>query len=193
MSDSDARRARELGPLLQSSHEPDCRQPKPAANSLRVWSPSALAVPEARSPRVFLARHLPTSGFLTLLPVYFFRNLPALFHAGNALGVFLQGLFPSTEPSPSLECGNLRDVERKPNELQVTLIFTRLRLSTSRLCSPRRFAICCDGVSHRHQTAALVVFGPLGFSSRRLPDAEAPVPLLHFTAVPDPKLASQTQ
>jgi len=64
------------------------------SSSRGVWSPSALAASEARFTRVCLTRHLPTSGFCTLLPAFFLRSLPALFHAGNALGVFLQGFSP---------------------------------------------------------------------------------------------------
>jgi len=75
-------------------------RPEPTAtgpangNSPGVWSLSALSAVEARYSRVYLTRHLPASGFHTLLPAYFFRSLPALFHAGNALRVFLQGLSP---------------------------------------------------------------------------------------------------
>jgi hypothetical protein len=72
---------------------------KPAAALLGLRSPSALAAREARYPRVCLTRHLPAPGFPTLLPVCFFPNLPALFHAGNALGVFPSGPFPPAEPS----------------------------------------------------------------------------------------------
>jgi hypothetical protein len=81
-------------------------RPPPAiadGHSHGVWSLSALAVPEARFTRVCLTRHLPASGFLTLLPAFFFRNLPALFHAGNALRVFLQGFSPSQSLLPLSE------------------------------------------------------------------------------------------
>jgi len=70
------------------------------SHSRGVWSLSAHAATEARLLRVYLTRHLPTSGFLTLLPVYVFRSLPALFRAGNARRVFLQGLFPSRSLRP---------------------------------------------------------------------------------------------
>jgi hypothetical protein len=64
-------------------------------DSPEVWSPSAHSAREARLPRVYLTRHLPSSGFLTLLTSCFFPNLPALFHAGSAHGVLsLQGLSP---------------------------------------------------------------------------------------------------
>jgi len=59
-----------------------------------VWSPSALSATEARSTQACLTWHLPPSGFLTLLTVYFLRYLPALFHAGHAHGVLPPGLFP---------------------------------------------------------------------------------------------------
>jgi len=73
-------------------------------------SPSALSALEARSTPVYLTGHLPSSGFRTLLTACFFQSLPALFHAGNALGVFPSGLFPLTEPSHPLGCPCLRDV-----------------------------------------------------------------------------------
>jgi len=79
---------------------------------LGLRSPSALSALEARSTPVCLAGHLPSSGFRTLLTVCFFQNLPALFHAGNALGVFPSGLFPLTEPSHPLGCPCLRGVSR---------------------------------------------------------------------------------
>jgi len=66
-----------------------------------VWSPSALAALEARLTPACLTGHLPSSGFCTLLTAYFFQGLPALFHAGNALGVFPSGLFPLTELTAS--------------------------------------------------------------------------------------------
>jgi len=68
-----------------------------------VWSLSALAAPEARFTRVCLTRHLPTPGFRTLLPASFFRSLPALFHAGNALRVCLQGFSPPQSLRPLSE------------------------------------------------------------------------------------------
>jgi hypothetical protein len=70
---------------------PNMRQPA----SPGVPAPSALSASETRLTRVYQARHRPTSGFRTLLPASVLRSLPALFRAGNALGVLLQGLFPS--------------------------------------------------------------------------------------------------
>lgn len=78
---------------------------KLAASSPGVLAPSALAAPEARFPRAYHTRHLPSLGFCTLLTVSFFQSLPALFHAGNALGVLPSGLFPLTEPSDPLGSG----------------------------------------------------------------------------------------
>jgi hypothetical protein len=68
---------------------------KPAAGSPGVLSPSAFAAPEARSPRVCLARHLPSSGFPSLLTACFLRSLPGFFHPGTLLGFSLQGVSPS--------------------------------------------------------------------------------------------------
>lgn len=90
----------ELGPLLQSLTGPGCC-PLSGSDSRGVWSPSAFQELEARFTRVCLARHLPTSGFPALLPVSFFQRRPAVFQAGSALGVFLQGLFPSQSLRPS--------------------------------------------------------------------------------------------
>lgn len=61
--------------------------------------PFSVSALEARLTRGCLARHLPSSGFFTLLTVFFLQNLPALFHAVNAHGVLPSGLFPFAEPS----------------------------------------------------------------------------------------------
>jgi hypothetical protein len=55
---------------------------------------SALSAVEARYSRVYLTRHLPTSGFHTLLPAYFFRSLPAIFIAVNTFWFFFLGFSP---------------------------------------------------------------------------------------------------
>lgn len=47
-----------------------------------------------------MPRHLPTSGFRTLLPVYSSQSRPGLFHPGNALGVQPFRGFPSQEAAP---------------------------------------------------------------------------------------------
>jgi len=52
----------------------------------------------AHIPRVYLARSVAFTGFLNLLTPYFSKRLPALFHAGNALGVHLSELSPSAVP-----------------------------------------------------------------------------------------------
>jgi len=83
---------------------------EPAARSRGVLSPSAFSVPEARFPRVCLTRHLPSSGFLTLLTTCFLRNPPAMFQAGNALGVFPSGLLPLAKPSNPFGPDPLRGV-----------------------------------------------------------------------------------
>lgn len=91
---------------LLSPSEFDRNRPPPASplaallgfgpfQRLQPWKPGYLGFA--------FTRHLPTSGFCTLLPVYVFRGLPALFHAGNALRVFLQGFFPSQSLRPLSE------------------------------------------------------------------------------------------
>jgi len=75
---------------------------KLVASSPGVSAPSAFTALEARFSRAYHTRHLPSPGFRTLLTVSFFQSLPALFHAGNALGVFPSGPFPLTEPSDPL-------------------------------------------------------------------------------------------
>jgi hypothetical protein len=82
----------------------------PNGNSHGVCPPSATSILEARFPRSCLLRHLPTSGFLTLLPAYVFQNLPALFRAGAAHGVLPSGRFPLTEPLPPFGSSDPHDV-----------------------------------------------------------------------------------
>lgn len=122
--------------LLQSTTETDCHR-QAGSDSPGVWSPSAHPVLEARSTRVCLARHLPTTGFLALLPVSFFQNLPALFHAGALMGFSLQGFSPSQSPSSSRNRSpswrSLRDC-RPCGRAQKT--FHR-KAPPSRLCSLR--------------------------------------------------------
>jgi hypothetical protein len=48
----------------------------------------------AHSPRACLTRYVAPSGFLNLLTLSFSRSRPALFHAGNALGVTPSRAFP---------------------------------------------------------------------------------------------------
>jgi hypothetical protein len=48
----------------------------------------------AHLPRACLTRYVALTGFLSLLALYFSRRLPALFHAGNALGVPPSRAFP---------------------------------------------------------------------------------------------------
>jgi hypothetical protein len=108
----------------------------PLGNSLGVCPPPATSALEARSSRSCLLRHLPASGFLTLLPAYVFQNLPALFHAGAAHGVLPSGRFPLTEPLPPLGSSDLRDVGlRTSQKLKRTLASISPRASPSRLCS----------------------------------------------------------
>jgi hypothetical protein len=55
--------------------------------SHEVSSPSAPAAPGVRYPRGFQPRHVPTSGFCTLMSVFSSWRLPSLFHPGSAHGV----------------------------------------------------------------------------------------------------------
>jgi hypothetical protein len=75
---------------LLGSHTPTFGQ----LPSHGVFSPSALEVSKVHSPRGCLPRYVPLSGFLSLLGVFSSRYPPALFHAGNALGVLPSGLLP---------------------------------------------------------------------------------------------------
>jgi hypothetical protein len=138
-------------------------------NSPGVWSLSALAAVEARSPRAYLTRHLPTSGFRTLLPVYVFLGFPALFHAGNALRVFLQGLFPPQSLRPLSESVTFMVLVLLTCRPQVAPSAFDPSPSPSRLRSLRGFATVGRGVSHSSTTAALLVFRPLGSSPLRQP------------------------
>jgi len=56
--------------------------------------PFSASIKKARSPRAYLTRHLPPTGFLTLPAVYFLLDPLALFHASNTLGVLSSGRFP---------------------------------------------------------------------------------------------------
>jgi hypothetical protein len=140
------------------------------SSSPGVWSLSALSAVEARFTRAYLTRHLPTSGFRTLLPACVFHSLPALFHAGNALRVFLQGFSPSQSLRPLSE----------PVTFVTFALCTRSRPSRpgenpSEVRRLQGFALCEDsppptsGVNHQSTTAALLVFRPLGSSPRQWP------------------------
>ena len=62
-----------------------------------IRAPTALAESEVHHTRVCLARYVPPPGFPTLLGVFSSRNLPVLFHTGNAPGVPPPGLFPPAD------------------------------------------------------------------------------------------------
>jgi hypothetical protein len=126
---------------LQSPSESSRNRPpqglRPSATLLGFRPPSATSVLEARSSRSCLLRHLPTSGFLTLLPVSFFQYLPALFHAGAAHGVLPSGLFPLTEPLFPFGSSDLPDVglRRRKNSSEPSFPSRReLRLQGFALC-----------------------------------------------------------
>jgi hypothetical protein len=144
--------------LLQSPIGSDRHRCDPLANSPGVWSLSALVTVEARLPRVCLTRHLPTSGFLTLLPAYFFPSFPALFHAGSAPRVFLQGVSPPQSLRPLSEPVTFLALEPEPSILRVAPRSFGEGASPSRICSLRGFATVRYGVSHTLTTAALLVF-----------------------------------
>lgn len=42
---------------------------------------------EAHSPWVCLTQYVPLTGFRNLTAIYFFKSIPALFHAGSARGI----------------------------------------------------------------------------------------------------------
>jgi hypothetical protein len=70
------------------------RQP-PSPTALMGFGPlRRLRQSGAHCPRACLTRFVALSGFLSLLALYFSRRLPALFHAGNALGVPPSRAFP---------------------------------------------------------------------------------------------------
>jgi len=58
----------------------------------------------AHSARVCLTRYVALSGSLSLLALSFSRRLPALFHAGNALGVLPSRAFPPRQAGTSFRC-----------------------------------------------------------------------------------------
>jgi len=134
-----------------------------------------MSILEARFPRVCLARHLPTSGFRTLLPAYVFQNLPALFHAGTAHGVHLQGLSPSQslrslpEPVTFLTLGGSRiatsELEARP-----------IQPSPTRLCSLRGFDTYREGVSLRRRPLPSWLFDLEGILPRNGPSLARRIP-----------------
>jgi hypothetical protein len=62
-----------------------------------ISAPTAHIESEVHLARVYLARYVPLTGFLNLLGFSSSRNLPALFHAGNAHGISPSGRFPRAE------------------------------------------------------------------------------------------------
>jgi len=54
-----------------------------------------LSPKEVHNYRVYLARYVPLSGFLSLIAVYSFQWLPVLFHTGSAFGILSFRVFPS--------------------------------------------------------------------------------------------------
>jgi len=156
------------------------------SSSRGVRSPSAPSVREARLPRVCLTRHLPTSGFLALLPACFFPNLPALFHAGSAHGVFPSGLFPLAEPSFPLGSGTflaliLTHVNSGKPEIHLNENLVFKVLLSARIRHPR-----ARGEPVTEIAALLGFCWPLGISPSCRPAAHAADPLAglaHLRAV----------
>jgi len=81
---------------LQSITGRACRTRQPTGpTALMGFGPlRRLRQSGAHSPRACLTRFVALTGFLSLLALCFSRRLPALFHAGNALGVQPSRAFP---------------------------------------------------------------------------------------------------
>jgi len=77
-----------------------CSRTSFCSASLEVWSPSASSRTEQRLKMVGPSMPNPPapSGFLNLLAPSSAPSLPALFHAGSALGVTLQSFLPPAQP-----------------------------------------------------------------------------------------------
>jgi hypothetical protein len=67
---------------------------------LRFLPLRRICSPGAHYPRACLTRYVAPSGFLNLLTLSFSRSRPALFHAGNALGVTPSRAFPPLSAAP---------------------------------------------------------------------------------------------
>jgi hypothetical protein len=157
---------------LRSPSESDQARLPPIVSTaalLGLRSPSAHAAREARSTRVCLTRHLPASGFPTLLPACFFPNLPALFHAGSAHGVSsLQGVSPSQSlrslsgPVPFVVLASAHLEPRSPSN------------PTERQRHLQGFALCEDPSPSRWGEPDAPAAALLGFAaSREIPLAPA--------------------
>jgi hypothetical protein len=139
----------QLDPLLSRSSP---------ARSPGVWSPTAYEATGARSTRAYLTRHLPPTGFLTLLTVSFSRSPLALFHASAAHGVHPSGLFPLTEiPSPFSD-GYPHDVNAR-EEAE-----TSNQHPAFRALLPARIRHLGSGVSHEPRPLPSWAFCLLGIS-----------------------------
>ena len=99
-----------------------------------VSSPLAPWVREIHSPRVYLTRFVPPSGFLNLLTAFPSPYLAALFHAADTLGFSLQSFplsrsrYVSQRPLPSCRSVTATSLPKKGDPR---------RPSPSGLCSPR--------------------------------------------------------
>jgi hypothetical protein len=108
--------------------------PRGTTASPGVSSPLAPRVREIHSPRVYLARFVPPSGFLNLLTVFPSPYLAALFHAADTWGFSLQSFpfsrsrYVSQRPLPSCRSTAATSLPKKGDPRQ---------LSPSGLCSPR--------------------------------------------------------
>jgi len=79
---------------LQGRTERPCHRPKPIAPLMGSAPLRRMCSRGVRSTRACLTRHLPASGFLTLLPAYSSSGRVGLFHPTNALGVSPSKAFP---------------------------------------------------------------------------------------------------
>ena len=85
---------------------------------MRFSAPTALEIRKVHQHGAARSRFVPPSGFLSLLTVYSLPNPPALFHAGNAHGVFpSEHCTPDSatllsKELPSCGCSGLRSEDR---------------------------------------------------------------------------------
>jgi hypothetical protein len=103
-------RSQTSAPLQGQASRP-CQPPRRSAPLLGFGPLRRISSRGVRSTRAFHTRHLPASGFLTLLPAYSSSGRVGLFHPTNAHGVSPFRVFPSrrgdrlvTDRVPSCRC-----------------------------------------------------------------------------------------